>query len=209
MKSQDISINIDNVTKCYQKSKGISNVTTRFEGGYLNLLTGENGSGKTTLFKCIMGLVKYNGSIKRNTSRIGYAPEQFVMPAFMTVSDFLQCIGRVKNQTKQSVSPYLDENIAFYDLKDSYHKPIGALSNGMKQKVNLLQSMIHQPRILLLDEPLTALDKKSQTQVIETIKDMSKKNLVIVSTHYPELFKYRNKRIYQIENGIMVKNGYD
>ncbi len=209
MKSQAISINIENVTKHYQKNKGIANVTTKFEGGYLNLLTGENGSGKTTLLKCIMGLVKYNGSIKRNYSKIGYAPEQFVMPSFMAVSDFLKCIGRVKNETVQSTTSYLDHHIAFLDLKDAFYKPIGALSKGMKQKVNLLQSMIHQPKILLLDEPLASLDKDSQTKVIETIMNVSKENLVIVSTHYPERFKHRNRRIYQIENGRLVRDGCD
>ncbi len=209
MKSQGISINIDNVTKHYQKNKGIANVTTRFEGGYLNLLTGENGSGKTTLLKCIMGLVKYNGSIKRNYSKIGYAPEQFVMPSFMTVSDFLKCIGRVKCGTTQLTSSYLNENMAFFELKEAFHMPIGALSNGMKQKVNLLQSMIHQPKILLLDEPLASLDKDSQTKVIETILAMSKENLVIVSTHHPERFKNRNRRVYHIENGNLVRNGCD
>jgi len=209
MKSQDISININNVTKHYHKNKGIANVTTKFEGGYLNLITGENGSGKTTLLKCIMGLVKYNGTIKRNYSKIGYAPEQFVMPSFMTVSDFLKCMGRVKNGITPSTSLYINEHIAFLELKEVFYKPIGALSNGMKQKVNLLQSMIHQPKILLFDEPLTSLDKDSQTKVIETILAVSKDNLVIVSTHYPERFKNRNRRVYHIENGSLVRNGCD
>lgn len=204
MTSQELNITIENVSKKYWNKFGIENVNTRFDSGYINLVVGPNGSGKSTLLKCIMGLVKYEGIITKKQFKIGYAPEQYVMPPFMSVLDFLVSIGRVKSIESESVSRFIQDYLVLFELEEHKFRLIGKLSNGMKQKVNLLQAMMHQPKIILLDEPLSALDLKSQQRIISLIKETSKKTLVIISTHQPEKFKTKRKRIYHFENGILT-----
>lgn len=207
--SGDIFINIDHVSKRYQRAYAIQDITTRFENGRLNLVIGANGSGKTTLLKCIMGLLHYDGVITRHPGRIGYAPEEYVMPQFMSAIGFLRSIGRVKKADVLSINALLNREIELLDLQDVAGKPIGLLSNGMRQKVNLIQAMIHQPEILLLDEPLTALDQASQETVIQWLKEEAKRKLVVVSTHYPERFKIRNRNTYEITAGRLKPHGMD
>jgi len=201
--SKELNIIIENVSKKYFNKLGISNISTTFEAGYLNLLVGPNGSGKSTLLKCIMGLIKYDGIIKKNTYKIGYAPEEYVMPSFMTIQDFLVSIGRVKNLEIVYLKETMKKYLLIFDLLQEESRLIGKLSNGMKQKVNLMQAFIHQPRIILLDEPLVSLDLVSQEKILSMIKERCKDSLIIISTHQPEKFKVRKKRIYHIENGCL------
>ncbi len=205
--SQGIYINIDKLTKVYRKNTGIHDMTLRFESGHLNLLIGPNGSGKTTLFKCIMGLVRYSGKIDRIPGRIGYAPEQYIMPTFMKAKEFLALIGRVKRESQDRIVKFINDFMEGFELLDVIDKPIGQLSKGSKQKINLLQAMINNPRILLLDEPLSGLDIRARDEAVKLFSAFSKDNLVIVSTHYPEYFRARNRRVYEIHEGRLVEDG--
>ncbi|MDD3113251.1 MAG: ABC transporter ATP-binding protein [Candidatus Izemoplasmatales bacterium] len=207
--SGNIYIDIDHVSKRYQRGYAIQDITLRFESGRLNLLVGANGSGKTTLLKCIMGLLHYEGAIKRHPGKIGYAPEEYVMPQFMTAMGFLRSIGRVKKADIATINTLLMRKFELLDLLSVAGKPIGQLSNGMRQKVNLIQAMIHQPEILLFDEPLSALDQTCQEIVIQWLKEEAKRKLVVVSTHYPERYKIRNRVTYEIVSGRLKQNGLD
>ena len=199
--SQLISITISNVTKKYGKCYALRSLSANFVPGRLNLLIGENGSGKTTLLKCIMGLVRYEGSISVMAGKIGYAPEQYVMPSFMRVIDFLCSLGRVREKDHQRIDERIPELLSIFDFKSLSKRMIGGLSNGMKQKVNLLQALVHDPEILILDEPLHGLDLDSQRQFVELLKKLAKQKLIIVSTHYPERFRSKTLKTYLLTNG--------
>lgn len=204
--SAKISINISNLTKRYQKKYGIKDVSTSFEQGHLNILVGENGSGKSTLLKCIMGLVNYEGNIIKKKYRIGYAPEDYVMPEFMTVIEFLRNIGRIKGINNFMFDILFENYLKLFDLYDQRNKPIKTLSNGMKQKVNLLQAIIHEPKILILDEPLVSLDEYSQKHLVRLINERYKTTLIIISTHRPEKFKNRKKKLFKMIHGKLVED---
>ncbi len=205
--SPAIAITIRNVSKRYRTGYAVKNVSTCFEAGRLNLLVGQNGSGKTTLLRCIMGLCRYEGSIERDNLKIGYAPEQYVMPAFMSMLDFLMLLGRLKETEGAKVRQVLREGIGIFGLEQFVNRQIGVLSNGMKQKINLLQAIVHDPDILIFDEPLQGLDAESQQRFIERIKTYARTKLVIISTHYPEKFRANAKKVYVIENGEMADAG--
>ncbi|MCK4551899.1 MAG: ABC transporter ATP-binding protein [Tenericutes bacterium] len=203
---KNISITINEVTKEYNKGKGIKAVSTLFESGILNLVVGENGSGKSTLFKCIMGLVSYSGSINKRKIKMGYAPEEYVMPLRMSVVDFLYSIGRIKGLDRDLINNNLETYLRYFDLYPYKNKLIGSLSNGMRQKLNLMQAFVHEPKIIILDEPLAALDEDTIHKVIKIIKEKAKTKLVVVSTHQPNKFKCRNKRIYRFEKGNLIND---
>lgn len=199
-----LSIIISDVTKTYHHNNGIKNITTIFEEGTLNIIIGENGSGKSTLLKCIMGLTEYKGQIQKRKHRIGYAPEEYVMPNSMTVLDFLMVIGRIKRAEDVILNQQVKYYLEYFNLTSYKNKLIGSLSNGMKQKINLMQAFIHNPRIIILDEPLTSLDKETQEKVLKLIHQHSKSKLILITTHQKEKFKTRNKKIFHFEDGCLV-----
>lgn len=200
----NISITINEVTKLYSRNQGIKNVNTQFESGVLNLVIGKNGSGKSTLFKCIMGLVNYTGKIDKRKIKIGYAPEEYVMPVKMTVFDFLYSMGRIRGLDKDTSNSNLEQYLEYFGLSKYKNKLIATLSNGMRQKLNLMQAFMHEPKILILDEPLAALDDLTLNKVVKLISIRAKNTLVVVSTHQPNKFKTKNKKIYRFERGELV-----
>lgn len=199
--SENVSITIRDVSKQYGWKKGIQHINTRFESGVLNIVIGKNGSGKSTLFKCIMGLVHYEGKIEKRRVRIGYAPEEYIMPLNLTVLDFLSSIGRIKGYPKEELSENVKEYLKRFRLIGHENRLIRSLSHGMRQKVNLMQAFVFDPRILILDEPLASLDEDIIPDVVEMIKEKAKHDLVVVSTHNPSRFKGKNKQLYRFENG--------
>ncbi|MFH0993289.1 MAG: ABC transporter ATP-binding protein [bacterium] len=197
----NIAVEIVGVTKRYHSRGGIDNVNVVFDNARLNLLVGPNGSGKTTLLKCIVGIVRFHGEIRKRHLAIGYAPEEYVLPEFMTIREFLVSVGRYRDRDRASLPSRIDEQLAYFDLTDDQHKPFIALSNGMKQKVNLIQAFLNHPKIILLDEPLKSLDEPSRDRVTTLIRQRAAESLILVSTHYPERFRFRNKRLIRLDNG--------
>ncbi len=197
---ENISITINDVTKTYSNKAGIKHINTSFTDGHLNIIIGENGSGKSTLLKCIMGLVNYTGKIKKKKYNIGYAPEDYVLPAHMTVEEFLVSIGRIKYSNTYELNQRVKDYLAYFELISYLDHPIAKLSNGMKQKVNLIQAMIHDPKIIILDEPLAALDEGMRPKIVKQIRMLSKNKLVIVTTHHPKRFTGK-KVTYYFEDG--------
>jgi len=198
-------IEIKNVTKKYHNKAGIHLVNVKFEGGKLNLLVGKNGSGKTTLLKCIMGVVRYDGIITKQRTTIGYAPEEYVMPYFMSVWDFLISIGKIKDCPKMTLHDEISEHLIYFEMQNHAHQSFGTLSNGMRQKVNLIQAFLNHPKTIILDEPLHGLDDESQAKILKLIANRMKESLIIVSTHYPELYKTRKKSLYIMEGGTLYE----
>jgi ABC-type multidrug transport system ATPase subunit len=190
-----------NVSKHYRTKGGIHSVTATFSNDTLHLLVGANGSGKSTLLKCIMGLVRFNGEIRKKHFRIGYAPEDYVMPYYMSIRAFLTSIGKLRKDSGEDASEEMERQLEYFGLKPHEMKPIARLSNGMRQKVNLIQAFLNHPKILLLDEPLRALDSESQERTVRLIHERMGESLIIVSTHNPDKFRIRNRKIWKMENG--------
>lgn len=206
--SSTIVIEIKEVSKKYHNKSGIQNINAKFTSGQLNLLVGKNGSGKTTLLKCIMGVVRYQGKIIKNRFVIGYAPEDYVMPYFMSVNDFLRSIGKIKDCKISSLENEISELLDYFGLTEYANRHFGALSNGMRQKVNLIQAFLNRPKTIILDEPLHGLDQESQRKIMKLIKERVKESLVLISTHYPELYKTRKKSLYMMEEGVLYDCNY-
>jgi ABC-type multidrug transport system ATPase subunit len=206
MTSADIHISIKNVTKKFGHTRAIDNVSLQLSQNRLYLLVGPNGSGKTTLIKCIMGLLRYEGTIVKSTTRIGYAPDRYIMPPYLNVVDFLESMGRVKEQSRMHCREYIDHHLALFELDNVRYRPIGSLSSGMRQKVNLLQAMIHVPKILILDEPLKGLDGPAEAHFMKILSAKTKEMLLIISTHYPERFRMRGKQLIHLENGHLCED---
>lgn len=181
-------ISVHRLTKKYQRRIIFEDISTLFQEGCFYVLCGENGSGKSTFLKCIMGLVRYDGTINVVKHRkIGYAPEQYVMPEWMTVYQFLDTLGRLSNNKKKQYT--LDYYLDYFDLLPYKHQRIGVLSNGGKQKVNVIQALMDEPDILILDEPLRALDETSKEKMVAILLTRSSPKCTIISTHLLDWFE--------------------
>lgn len=195
------AITMINVTKKYRLKTAIEDINLSFLPGRLYVITGPNGSGKSTILKCIMGLLHYEGRIERNKLKIGYAPEQYILPEYMTVYDFLFHLGRIKSTEIESVKTMLDVYLNAFNMIGSSTRRISTLSNGMKQKINLIQALIHQPNIILLDEPFRAIDGDAQMELLEIIKRRLHDSVIIISTHQPKMIPIRQKMTVRLHEG--------
>lgn len=202
--STPITITINDVSKAYKHHQAIRHIDKTFVSGHLHLLVGKNGSGKSTLLKCIMNLIDFEGDIRKKRFRIGYAPEKYIMPDFMTVYQFLKSIGRVKDLYEPYLNLELLEYMTLFQIEDRLHDRIRELSNGMKQKINLIQALLNNPKIVLLDEPLVGLDDISQKALIKKIIDLAKQKLIIISTHHPHKFNTSKKAIHYFNQGQII-----
>lgn len=180
-------LQIHEITKRYWKKTIFEQISFQFHQGDFVMLCGANGSGKSTFIKCLMKVISYEGQIKYPKQvRIGYAPEQYVIPEWMSCYEFLSILGRLKKDKQQMHT--LQYYMHYFDIADCLHQKMKSLSNGTKQKINLIQALILEPSILILDEPLRALDELTRVRLVELLKLRKQKTLTIVSSHHDEYF---------------------
>lgn len=186
---------IENLSKNYIDKCVLKDIDITFESGKIYGLLGRNGAGKTTFFNCINEDILYDsgkiyleagyGKNLINSSDIGYVVSTPVVPEFLTAREFLKFfldINKLNNE--KSIDEYFD--IVKIDKEDQ-NKLLRDFSHGMKNKMQLLINIIANPKVILLDEPLTSLDIVVQEEIKELLKDLKKDHIIILSTHILEL----------------------
>ncbi|MEJ2241119.1 MAG: ABC transporter ATP-binding protein, partial [Candidatus Bathyarchaeota archaeon] len=166
-------IEVSRLTKNFGSVRALTGLTFNVLPGEIYGLLGPNGSGKTTTIKSIMGLIEPNsGSIMvdnfnpiRNSievkSKIGYVAEKPILYDSLSPRDFLEFVASVRKIDQNSINNIINQLADVFDVGKYFDSPIATLSTGMKQKIAIIASLIHQPKILLLDEPLSGLDAKT------------------------------------------------
>ncbi|MDE5885695.1 MAG: ABC transporter ATP-binding protein [Oscillospiraceae bacterium] len=157
-------------------------------------LLGRNGAGKTTLMKTLAGLhQKKDGSITvcgipiENTKEIrsmtGYLPQEFSMYPNMTVYEALDYLGTLSGMTKSDQKTRIDMLLKKVNLTEHQHKKIKALSGGMKRRLGIAQALLHDPKVLIVDEPTAGLDPEERIRFRNLLTDAAEERIVILSTH--------------------------
>jgi ABC-2 type transport system ATP-binding protein len=183
-------------------------------------LLGPNGAGKTTTIKTILGLIEpTSGSVKvagfnpvenpvEVKSKIGYVAENPIVYDSLSPRDFLEFVASIRKTDKGSVNGLVAQLASAFDMAQYFDSPLATLSLGMKQKVVLIASLIHQPSVLLLDEPLNGLDAKSSRIVKELVSFHAQKaGAVLFSTHIMEVAEQICTRIGIIYQGKVIAEG--
>ena len=212
-------ISVSNLTKNYGNVKAVDSISFDLKDGEVVGFLGANGAGKTTTLKMITGyLVPTNGEIKvngldivDNTSEIqemiGYLPELNPLYTEMRVYDYLEFLGSIRNikgpDFKQALSRVVDK----CGLSGVVHKIIADCSKGYKQRIGLAAAMIHDPKILILDEPVTGLDPNQIVEIRSLIKSLGKEKLVFMSSHILQEIQATVDKIIIIDKGKIVANG--
>ena len=212
-----MTVETKNITKLFGKQKALDNVSFTIKKGELVGFLGPNGAGKSTMMKIITGYLPFdsgelfinnqkilsdNIKIKKN---IGYLPEQNPLYTDLYIKEFLEITAgfyHLKN-TKQRVA----EMIELTGLGDEQHKKIRALSKGYRQRVGLAQALIHDPSILILDEPTTGLDPNQLEEIRELIRQVGKEKTVMLSSHIMQEVEAVCNRIIIINKGKIVADG--
>ncbi|MBH0210220.1 MAG: ATP-binding cassette domain-containing protein [Nitrospira sp.] len=188
-------IDVQHITKRYGHHTAIDHVTFSVAKGEVLAFLGPNGAGKTTTMRiltCFMpateGTARVAGfdcaaqpmEVKR---RIGYLPETPPVYQELTVTEYLTFVGRLRGMTGPNLTSALDQSIGRLELGSVRHRLIGNLSRGYRQRVGLAQALLHDPPVLILDEPTVGLDPKQIIEIRELIKSLAGSHSVILSTH--------------------------
>ena len=209
-------IHVHELTKRYGAVAAIDRIGFDVAPGEILGFLGPNGAGKTTTMRIVTGFVPATSGavsvagydvfeqpleVKR---RIGYLPEQPPVYPELTVSEYLRFVGRIKGLARRALSAAVDRVLASCGLADVRGRLIGNLSKGYRQRVGLAQALIHDPPVLILDEPTVGLDPKQIIEVRELIRGLGGAHTVILSTHILPEVTATCQRVVIINEGRIV-----
>ncbi len=208
----------DHLSKWYGQVIGLNDVTVSVPGGITGLL-GPNGAGKSTLMKLITGQLKPSkGTITvlgepiwdnpGLFARIGFCPEQDAFYERMTGLEWVTALVRLNGYPETQAADAARRALEMVDLMDAANKKIGAYSKGMRQRVKLAQSIVHDPELLILDEPLAGMDPLARRKTIRLIRDWARGGKsVLVSSHILHEIEAMTSNILLINNGRILAEG--
>ena len=212
-------IEVENLTKRYGPTLAVSDVSFNVEKGEVLGFLGPNGAGKTTTMRVITGFLQPTlGKVRvagfdvveeplEAKKRTGYLPESPPVYPDMTVDEYLAFVARIKGVERQSLKARLGEVEEKCAVTHVRHRQIGKLSKGYRQRVGLAQALIHNPDVLVLDEPTAGLDPKQIIETRELIKGLAGQHTIVLSTHIlPEVSK-TCQRVVVINAGQIVAVG--
>ena len=209
-------IKIDNLQKSFGACHAVSGISFTVGSGEILGFLGPNGAGKSTTMKMITGFIKPTGGrvtvfdhdVERDPLKakalMGYLPEGAPAYGDMLVSQFLGFIAEIRGFTGAEKQQRIGKVIKELELESVINRPVDNLSKGFKRRVGIAQAIIHDPQVLILDEPTDGLDPNQKHQVRELIRGLSKDKIVIISTHILEEVTAVCSRAMIISNGQLV-----
>ncbi len=209
-------IEIDHLTKAFGAIKAVDDVSFKVAKGEVLGFLGPNGAGKSTTMKMITGFLPPSGGtatvagfdVQRNPievkKRVGYLPEGVPLWPDMTPRAFFEFIARVRGFAGDEAANRTDIAVQKTQLADVLDQPIETLSKGFKRRVGLAQALLHDPEVLILDEPTDGLDPNQKHEVRELIRDMAGEKAIIISTHILEEVEAVCSRAIIIARGKIV-----
>ncbi|MBD3190809.1 MAG: ATP-binding cassette domain-containing protein [Candidatus Heimdallarchaeota archaeon] len=212
-------IEFSNVSKKYKNITALQEASFSINKGDIFGYIGPNGAGKTTTLKILVGLLReYTGDVKINgelvnnyeniSELIGYLPQDVGFQEWRSVNHILTTFGLLSGMTREELAERIPEVLQLVGLIDARYRKIKHLSGGMKQKLKLVQALLHNPPILILDEPMSGLDPTSRWQMKNIIKKLAQTEVTIIfSSHILEDVEGIATRIGIINRGKIVKIG--
>jgi len=207
-----MSIEVEGVSKHYGKQKALNNISFKVEKPEIVGFLGPNGAGKSTMMKILTtyvnatnGIAKVNGhNVNENTQQVqqnvGYLPEHNPLYLDMYIKEYLSFSSSVYRVSKDRIN----EVITLTGLTPEIHKKVGQLSKGYRQRVGLANALLHDPDVLILDEPTTGLDPNQLIDIRNLIKSIGKTKTVFLSTHIMQEVEAMCDRVIIINKGEIV-----
>ena len=213
-------LKIENLTKTYGEKRAVDNLSIHIKSGEIYGFIGHNGAGKTTTIKAACGILKFDkGEIyidgvnfKQNPieckSKIAYIPDNPDLYEFMTGIGFLNftadIFGVCAKDRRDRIKKYGDA----FEITDDLAQPISAYSHGMKQKLSVISALIHNPKLIIMDEPFVGLDPKASHLLKEIMRSMCNNgSAIFFSTHVLEVAEKLCDKVAIIKGGRLIKSG--
>ena len=213
-------LRIENLTKCYGEKKAVDNVSLHIKAGEIYGFIGHNGAGKTTTLKACVGILDFDEgeifvdgvSIKENPleckKKIAYIPDNPDLYAFMTGIGYLHFIADIFGVPAKAREERIQKYADAFSLTADLAMPISSYSHGMKQKLALISAFIHEPKLIIMDEPFVGLDPTASHKVKEIMREMCEKGCsIFFSTHVLEVAEKLCSKIAIIKDGKLIKSG--
>jgi ABC-2 type transport system ATP-binding protein len=207
------------LTKYYGEFAAIDNVSFSISKGEVAAFLGPNGAGKSTSMKLLTGyLSATRGTAKiaghdmatdriAGATKLGYLPENGPLYPDMTPASLLKFFGDARGIKGQKLEQRIEYVVNLCSLKTVYGKPIGKLSKGFRQRVGMAQALLHEPDVLILDEPTAGLDPNQIYDVRQTLKQIGKEKTILLSTHILQEVEAVASRVLFINEGRLVFDG--
>lgn len=211
-----MSIEVKNITKLYKDQKALNDVSFKIKDAEIVGFLGPNGAGKSTMMKILTtyleaseGSANVNGfdinDDKKNVQKsVGYLPEHNPLYTELYVKEYLNFNANVFGVSKSRIEEVID----LTGLKPEAHKKIGQLSKGYRQRVGLANALLHNPEVLILDEPTTGLDPNQLVDIRNLIKTIGKEKTIFLSTHIMQEVEAMCDRVIIINHGEIVADKY-
>lgn len=209
-------LRIQNVSKNFGNLKALSDVSFDVPDGYILGLIGQNGAGKSTTFHSILNFLKYQGTItwkdqpitEANFDEIGYLPEERSLMPKLTVEQQIVYLARLKNKSAKEIRPKIDTWLKSFAVKGTKKDKVKDLSKGNQQKIQLICTLIHDPKLIILDEPFSGLDPVNADLLKQAILTAKQQGAAIIfSSHDMENVEELCDSLVMLKNGQVVLHG--
>lgn len=213
-------LRIENLTKCYGEKKAVDNLSLHIKAGEIYGFIGHNGAGKTTTLKACVGILGFDEgeifidgvSVKENPleckKKIAYIPDNPDLYGFMTGIGYLHFIADIFGVPAKAREERIQKYADAFSLTADLAMPISSYSHGMKQKLALISAFIHEPKLIIMDEPFVGLDPTASHKVKEIMREMCEKGCsIFFSTHVLEVAEKLCSKIAIIKDGKLIKSG--
>ena len=207
-------LSLIDVRKSYRGRQALHGVSLDLFSGELLGFFGPNGAGKTTMIRCIGGLLKPDsGQIvlhKQNQvpSRLGVVPQSLAIYPDLTVEQNLRVFGKLEGVPRRELSERISNVLNWAALTERRRSLTKTLSGGMQRRLNIACSVLHQPNVLLLDEPTVGVDPQSRERIYDMIRDLADRgSAVLLTTHQLDEVETRCDRVVIIDHGLIVASG--
>lgn len=213
-------LKIEHLTKIYGDKKAVDDLSIHIRPGEIYGFIGHNGAGKTTTLKACCGILQYDSgeitvdgiSVKQDPikckSKIAYIPDNPDLYEFMTGIQFLNFVADVFGVDAAERKERIDKYASAFEITGDLGSPISAYSHGMKQKLAIISALIHEPKLIIMDEPFVGLDPKATHLLKEIMREMcAKGSAIFFSTHVLEVAEKLCDKVAIIKGGKLMRSG--
>ena len=213
-------LNIEHLTKTYGEKKAVDDLSLHIAPGEIYGFIGHNGAGKTTTIKACCGILQPDSgevyidgvSVKENPlaakAKLAYIPDNPDLYEFMTGIQFLNFIGDVFGVSAEDRQARIRKYADLFELTNDLAQPISAYSHGMKQKLAVISALVHDPKLLIMDEPFVGLDPKASHILKELMRELCQNGgAIFFSTHVLEVAEKLCDKVAIIKGGKLIKSG--
>lgn len=213
-------LRIENLTKMYGEKKAVDNLSLHIAPGEIYGFIGHNGAGKTTTLKAVVGIIQFDKgevfiegkSIRKNPlackQKIAYIPDNPDLYEFMTGIKFLNFIADIFGVTEEKRQKRIRKYADLFEMTENLAQPIASYSHGMKQKLAIISAWIHEPKLIIMDEPFVGLDPKAAHILKQMMREICDEGgAIFFSTHVLEVAEKLCDKVAIIRNGQLIQSG--